>query len=567
MTLAKRIGGGRRLARTKKIFQRLVKKDRQIWLGLLDNQVILEASLLDQIPEPLRAKVSQAFEQTVCALNTKIRLLEEALRLERTRKYGKSSELLSDAQLQLLDAEPSVTDSEIQNEVAQREADAAAVKAEAESDTKAKVDGAKAARVPMRSALPASLPRKEIVIHCSTEACRCGQCGGEKKVIGYETSEQLSMEPVRYFVEVTKREKLACSKCEETGVTVAPVPEKIVEKGVLSNKVIVDVTIKKYCDHQPLYRQSLALKRDSGVDVSRSTLCSGVMAVGAWLLNFIPAMKQDLLANGYIQADETPVPVQSAKTQGRNHQAYLWEYSRPRGPVIYEFRMGREREGPKEFLKNYNGILQTDGYSAYDRVGGNSIMHVACWAHARRKFYEALQVDPQNRDAAAVLAKIGELYEIERQAREGGVSVEERLSLRREKSIALLGEVKDLVTKAKSNALPQSSLGRACNYVMGLWGKLERYTSDGRIEIDNNWAENAMRPVTLGRKNWLHIGSEEAGPKVAAIISIIETCKRLEIDIRQYLEDVLPKIGNWPAKRIAELPPMAWKTARRSSPA
>jgi hypothetical protein len=348
------------------------------------------------------------------------------------------------------------------------------------------------------------------------------------------------------------------------GVKVAPVPEKIVEKGILSNRLLVNVAINKYSDHAPLYRQALAMKRDAGVDVSAATLCGGIMRMGELLRPVSAAMRQDLLAGGYIQADETPVPVQSPAVKGKNHRAYLWEYSRPHGPVCYDFRMGREREGPKNWLKDYGGDLQTDGYSAYGGIGAPSLKHFACWAHARRKFHDAWKLDPQESGTRAILDKIGALYGVEREARETGLQAPARETLRKEKSEPMLVELKAMIIKARAQTLPKGTLGRACDYALKLWDKLERYAGEGKghVEIDNNWAENAMRPITLGRKNWLHIGSEEAGPKIAAIMSVIETCKRLEIDVRGYLEDVLPKIANWSNQRVAELTPMAWQAGR-----
>jgi transposase len=516
----------------------------------------LNAALLDQIPEPLRAKISEVFVKAQ-RLEIEVRLLKETLRLALIKKYGPSAERLSDGQLMLLESEPGVCAAEVEAEAALSEE----IKASTPTPELAPV---KKATAPIRKPLPSHLPRQERIIVCSEADCRCGQCGGETKVIGYETSEQLSVEPIRFFVEVTKREKRACARCEEMGVKIAPVPEKIVEKGILSNRLLVNVVVDKYSDHKPLYRQALAMKRDADVEVSQATLCSGVMHIGGLLAPICGAMRHDLLIGNYIQADETPTPVQTKETEGKNHQAYLWAYSRPHGPVVYDFRMGREREGPRNFLKNYGGDLQTDGYSAYGKIGGEGLKHFACWAHVRRKFHDAWKLDQKEKRVVAILEKIGALYDVEREAQETHLDAAQREVMRKETSQPILVDLKAMILKARAETLPKSTLGKACDYALTLWEKLERYAGAGKghVEIDNNWAENAMRPIALGRKNWLHIGSEEAGPKIAAIMSVIETCKRLKINVREYLEDVLPRIANWPNQRIAELTPMAWQAGQ-----
>jgi transposase len=216
-------------------------------------------------------------------------------------------------------------------------------------------------------------------------------------------------------VRVIKREKLACHKCPEGGVvTAAAAGPKIVEKGKLSDAVVVDVLIKKYLSHLPLYRQAADLHRDHGIDLSRSTLNAAVMAAGELLLPVAAVLKRDLLEGGYIQADETPIGVQSQQTKGRNHQAYEFQYSRPGGPVVFDFCMSRAREGPAEFLRDYGGILQCDGYQGYEKIGAPGIVRAGCLAHVRRKFADALKLDPQDREAAAVLLLMGKLYAVER---------------------------------------------------------------------------------------------------------------------------------------------------------
>jgi transposase len=222
------------------------------------------------------------------------------------------------------------------------------------------------------------------------------------------------------------------------------------------------------------------------------------------------AMAQELVSGNYIQADETPAGVQSERVRGRNHQAYLWQYSRPSAAVVFDFRLGREREGPKRFLGNFEGILQTDGYAAYDHVGGPKIVHAACWAHARRKFFQVVELNPKDQRAIAIVAQMDALFEIEAQARQGALSPEARLSLRLEKSKPLVDEIKSRIETARAAALPKSLLAKAANYTLTLWPRLTRFLQYPELEVSNNWAENAIRPVALGRKNCIPAGPRKS---------------------------------------------------------
>src|SRR6478752_958960 len=473
----------------------------------------------------------------------KIRVLEERLRLVRIEKYGPGSEKLSDAQLELLELEPGVSSAE--------------VKAESER-AQLKLPLRTVRPHPGRQELPADLPRVEQIIACTPEQCICGKCGKETTQIGYETAEQLDVEPAKYFVRVTKREKRACKNCEEQGVQSAPLPPRIIEKGLASDRVVIDTVVSKYADHQPLYRQSAILERETGIELSRATLDGWVMRVGELLRPISAAMGQELLSGSYIQADETTVGVQMHDGRGKNHQAYLWQYSRPRGSVVFDFRLGREREGPRRFLGNFEGILQSDGYGAYDHIGGKGIVHAACWAHARRKFFDAVKLNAKDQTSIGIVAQLNELFAIDAQAREEGLSQIDRHVLRLEKAKPLLEQIKAAIQAARAGALPKSALAKACDYTLTLWSRLSRFLEYPELELSNNLAENAMRPVALGRRNWIHVGSQEAGPRVAAIISIVETCRRLSVPLRDYLASVLPGLADFPSNRVAELTPKAW---------
>ena len=398
-------------------------------------------------------------------METEIRLLREEIRLMRLEKYGPKSDKLSDGQLELLESEPGVLAQEVETEAERAEPEKQAIEKQRRKEH------------PGRTDLPAHLPRRENVIVCAPEQCRCARCGGEKHVIGFDSSEELDMEPAVYFVRVTKREKRACRRCEDLGVSTAAAPgRKIIEKSKASNRVIVDVIISKYLYHVPIYRYGANLEREAGLEISRSTMCGWVLESGRWLEAVCEAMRKELLEGGYIQADEpsgarqpaagspqgsaggrwqTPVGVQSERTRGRNHQGYLWEYSRPGGPVIFDFQMGRSREGPRKFLRTFNGILQSDGYAAYNQIGGPGIVHAGCMAHMRRGFVDALKLAPEDAEAQAVIEIIAKLYAVEKEARESGLSVEQREALRQERSAPVLKELKATILLINRKALPR----------------------------------------------------------------------------------------------------------------
>lgn len=474
----------------------------------------------------------------------KIQVLEERLRLQRIQKYGSGSEKLSSLQLELLEQEPGVSREEVI----------------AESERKAPPPAweQKKRQHPGRQTLPANLPRVERVIACTPEQCVCGNCGRDISVIGYEVSEVLNVEPARYFVEVIKREKRACKACPEQGVMAAPLVARIIEKSLVSDGVIIDTVVNKYCDHSPLYRQSVALLRDAGIDISRATMCGWVMTIGEMLMPLAGAMRSQLLAGSYIQADETPVDVQTHDGSGTNHQAYLWQYGTPGGMTVFDFHMSRKREGPLNFLGNFEGLLQTDGYAAYDRVGGAKIVHAACWSHARRYFVDAVKLNKQDAASVRAVELINELFAIDAQARKENMDHVARHALRHQKAPPVLVNIRNHILEMSKTVLPSSAAGQACRYTLALWKKLIRFLDHPELELSNNLAENSMRPIAVGRGNWIHIGSEQAGPRIAAIISVIESCRRLNIPVRNYLADILPGLADAPLQRIAELTPAAW---------
>lgn len=483
----------------------------------------------------------------------RIASLLEQIRLLRIAKYGPRGESLSAAQLALFEQEPSATLDEVAAEAARGPLPEPTL-VQAHKRRK---------NHPGRQTLPADLPRVVNTVACAPDQCTCGNCATETVVIGYEESERLDVEPAKFFVTVTRREKRACANCKQGGVATAPVPVEIVEKGLVSSRVVINTVVAKYCDHLPLYRQSAMLERDAGVKIGRGTMDGWVMRVGDLLGPITRAMRKEVLQGSYIQADETTVDVQRPEEKkGQNHQAYLWQFGNPGGSVVFWFNLGRGGEVARSFLGDYSGILQTDGYASYNNAGGPGLVSAGCWAHARRYFVDAVKVNKLDVVAIDFVKRMNDLFAVDGEARDGNLSLEARDELRQAKAAGLVDGIHGKLVAVKSTVLPKSKLGQAVDYTLGQWDRLKEFLQHPEIELSNNLAENSMRPIAVGRKNWIHIGSVEAGPKVAAILSVVETCKRLKIPVREYLADVLPGMADRKVAEVAALTPMAWKSRR-----
>ena len=523
------------------------------------------AAIIAQLKQEMKQAIS-AKDQIIALSEMRIQKLEEELRLERIKKYGRQSEKLSDLQLRLLDLEPAVSSGEITAEI-----ERGPLPESAESDKATDKQRRSRQNHPGRNELPASLERIDKIIPCAPEFCTCGKCGGDTKVIGYDVSEVLDRKPAAYFVTRIMREKRACAHCIEQGVVTAPTPVRIAPKSIFSDETIVNFLISKYCDATPLYRQRAGLLRDFDIDVALSTINDSVLRVGELLIPILDWMKRDLLAGNYIQADETYVGVQTEEKTGRNHTGYFWQYSSPGKGVVFDFEMTRSKEVPKTFFKDYGGILHTDGYVAYEKdIGTKDLIHACCLAHSRRKFIEAIKVQTKAHAAdpklERVVALMDELFAIDREARKQKLSLEDRHALRQERVPAILEQMHVLLLTMQESRtiLPKSIAGNAISYTLTRWQKLTRFIEHPAIELSTNWAENSMRPIGIGRKNWLHIGSKEAGPKIAAIFSIVESCRKLNIPIRQYLLHVLPGLADRSIQSLAELTPAAYSAKMAS---
>jgi transposase len=375
----------------------------------------------------------------------------------------------------------------------------------------------------------------------------------------------LDREPIKFFVTRIMREKRACARCVAQGVATAPTPVRIAPKSIFSDETIISFLISKYADSLPLFRQRAILLRDLGIDVALSTINDAVLRVGELLIPIVEVMKRDLLAGNYIQADETYVGVQTDEKKGSNHTGYFWQYSAPGGGVVFDFEMTRGKDVPKVFFKDYGGILHTDGYAAYEKdIGAEGMIHACCMAHSRRKFIDALKVQTNAKVSDPKLERVillmDGLFTIDREAREQKSSLDDRHALRQERAPVILKELHALLQEMKQSGsiLPKSAAGQAISYTLNRWEKLTRFIEHPVIELSTNWAENSMRPISIGRRNWLHLGSKEAGPKIAAIFSIVESCRKLDVPIRKYLADVLPGLADRSIQSLAELAPTAY---------
>ena len=398
------------------------------------------------------------------------------------------------------------------------------------------------------------IPRERVEHRPAPEDCVCATCHAEKVVIGEETSEQYDFEPSTVRVLVHARLKMACPTCKE-GVVVAPVPEKVIEKGLATAGMIANVIVSKSGDHLPLYRQSQILLRQ-GVDLSDSTLLA-FFNQGASLLE--PIAKEVLamiLERPYLHADETPVTMRLLPSGTKT--AYLWTYN-DRRQVAYRFTTGRGAEWPLDVLGSYGGYVHKDAYAGYDaalKKGG--AIYVACWAHARRGFIDAMKAGDVA--AARMIALIALLYAVEAEAKD--LDDDRRRSLRQAKSVSILLRIEEEAETQRRTALPKSPLGEALTYLRNQWTGLRRYLEHGMLAIDNNFAERSIKPVALGRRNWMVAASEEGGHRAAVCYTLVNSCKLQGVNPFTYLKDVLDRVGSHPMSRIRELTPLGWKTAR-----
>jgi len=412
-----------------------------------------------------------------------------------------------------------------------------------------------------RQRLSQTLERRRVIYDLGEQERQCPQCQGELQHIGEEVSERLEYVPASLYVIEEACQKYACG--QGCTVVTAQKPMAPIEKGLPGPGLLAQVAVSKYADHLPLYRQEGMFQRH-GVTLSRQTMC-GWMAQCAQLVSpLFDLMKERALQSKVLQTDDTPVGVldpERARTRTGRIWTYVGDDEHPY--TVYDYTPNRSRDGPQAFLEKFRGYLQADAYSGYDELyqdPKHDVTEVACWAHTRRKFYEAQSSDLMR--STVMLAYIRLLYDVEREARDRNLDREGRRALRQAKAQPILGDIRKYLEREQLQALPKSPIGQAIAYALSNWVALLRYCQDGDLEIDNNGAERSLRGVAVGRKNWLFFGSDNGGRTAAVLTSLITTCKRLDIDPWAYLRDIFGRISTHPANRLAELLPDQWREAR-----
>jgi transposase len=417
-----------------------------------------------------------------------------------------------------------------------------------------------------RMAFPAELPRQEVIIHPTGDLSNYVQ-------IGQEITEILEVSPASFWVKRIIRTKWAlksvahqASDSASIGVLIAPIPSRTVAKGLFGESLLAQLVISKYVDHLPLHRQMKIFQR-AGVQLAASTVSDNIASVCRLLEPLYSSLKREVLANAYLQADETSFRVQDGQKKGACHLGYQWAYHAPasklrgRPAVLFDYQPGRGQEGPGKLLANFKGVLQTDGYVVYSSLFEKSerVTLAACMAHVRRKFDEAVYYDA--RRATYAVTQIARLYAIEQQIRDTSELDEPAICQKRHlEANPVLEELKAWLDTEYDNVLPSSPIGKAIAYALNLWERLTVYLYHGALQIDNNLIENSIRPIALGRKNFLFAGSHAAAQNAAMLYSFLGSCQRNNVPSQLWLSDVLTKLNDSEYEgRFSDLLPNRWK--------
>lgn len=499
----------------------------------------LSPEQLRRLATELMVRVEQQ-DEVIKRTELRNQQLTHELALLKRHKYGQRSEQLNVLQISLLDE---VVD-----------ADIAAIEAELEQlSTPAAAKPEK--RRPKRAPLPPELPRTEI--HHDPESAYC-TCGCQLKRIGEDVSEKLDYTPGVFTVERHIRGKWVCAGCET--LTQAPMPAHIIDKGIPTTVLLAQVLIAKYADHLPLYRQEQIFAR-AGVAIPRSTLAEWIGVCGVQVQPLVDALRDRLLGEAVLHADETPVPM-LAPGKKKTHKAYIWAYaSAPFSDleaVVYDFAPGRAGRHARDFLGDWTGQLVCDDYSGYKAGFDKGIIEIGCLAHARRKYVE-LHVAGKSQIAGQAVEYIKQLYKVEHEARD--LTADERQRLRQDRSKPIAEALHEWMRTQRLKVPEGTAIASALDYSLKRWAALTRYLNDGAIPIDNNRVENLIRPWALGRKNWLFAGSLRSGRRAAAIMSLIQSAKLNGHEPYAYLKDVLARLPTQKASAIDELLPHNWQPA------
>lgn len=484
-------------------------------------------------------------EQCLAALNESRRenaLLRQKIALLVRRVFGSSSEQLDKNQLELLMQVP----------------ESSTVEAIVAAPEKERAERSRKERV---ARLPENLPVVEEVIDPEPVKAQPEQW----RLIGQETSEQLDYEPGRFLRRRVVRRKYVHQTNPDRAPLIAPLPERLLDRSLPAPGLLAHIVVGKYCDHLPLYRQEQIYQQRHGVHLPRQSLTRWVELASQWLKPVYEQIRTGVMGGGYVQVDETPVDYLEPGN-GKARQGYLWTCSRPGGDVFYRWETSRAAACLNHIIPvDFKGTVQCDGYAAYRSFanGRNGTIELAgCWAHVRRKFHEALEQSPKT--AGWILRQIQHLYRVEARLREQRAGPKLREAVRAHESRPIVERLERALIRLKSSGrhLPQSLLGSAMDYALGQWQTLDVYLGDGRVEIDNNLVENAIRPTALGKKNWLFMGDADAGERGAILYTVIESCRRRGIDPCAHLRDVLTRLPKMTNHQIPEVTPAAWAKAR-----
>jgi len=465
-------------------------------------------------------------------------LLRQKIDLLIRRVFGSSSEQLDKAQLELLLQLP----------------ERSAISPEEVPSTVAVVPKRSCKQRPLR--LPESLPVVEEVL--DPEPVK--QRPQDWRCIGQEVSEQLDYEPARFLRRRTIRKKYVHRLDLNRAPLIAPLPERLLDRSLPAPGLLAQILVGKYCDHLPLYRQEQIFAQRHQVHLPRQTLARWVELAADWLKPIYEHIRTGVMAGGYVQVDETPIEYLEPG-YGQTKQGYLWTVNRPGHDGFYHWQTSRAAACLEDIVPaHFTGILQSDGYSAYRTfVNGRSGLELAgCWAHVRRKFYEALEQTP--RVTGWLVRQIQNLYRIEAALRDHRAGPRLRQAVRASQSQPIVERIQRAVVRLKGSGryLPQSLLGQAMDYTLGQWPTLEVYLKDGRVELDNNLVENAIRPTAIGKKNWLFIGEAQAGQRSAIIYTVVGSCRRRGLDPFTYLRDVLTRLPTMTNHQVSTVTPAAW---------
>lgn len=491
------------------------------------------------------------FHREIARLETENRLLQEKIQCLMKRLFGRSSEKLSPDQLELG-----------LEELRELQEALEAAEAVAELAEEGQAPSRRGKRKPLDARIPKDLPTETVVI----EPDEVKENPELWKRIGEERTELLDVTPARFFLTVIIRPKYKKIGDRSVVPVVAPAPKQLIENSHASAGLVHHIILNKYCDHLPLYRQEQIFKQRFGVEISRKTMGGWMFLAAQWLSLIYEKLRDEIRASGYIQADETYIRYQDPE---KDHcpNGYLWAYHSPGTGVLFEWFPSRAAECLDPMLAGYAGLLQSDGYAGYtgwldDKKHAKekaAIIHAACWAHARRKFIEV----PGHPTAQEIVGLIAKLYRIEARLRENpGL---DRAAYRQEHAAPHLERIKEILDREQPRQLPQGNFGKAIHYTLERWDQLNLYLGHGRLEIDNNLVENAIRPTAIGKKNFLFFGSPESGQTSAVIYSLVETCRKLGINPSSYLREVLEALPTMKQSEAADWTPARWKSSREKT--